>query len=83
MLNRGFRTEIFFRFFMNRLGMDDNGSGRRRTGELTRAASDAVLLIDFRVQNVFLINKADGVRGADFAAGAAIPMIDKNNANIF
>ena len=68
---------------MNRVGVDDDGSGHSRAGELTRAAADAILLVDFRIENIFLVHKTDSMRRADFPAGAAIIIIDENNANIF
>jgi len=65
-----------------RPGVDDDGAGRRRTGQLAGAAADAVLPVDFRIQDGFLFGKADGVRRADFAASAAIPVIDVYDADI-
>jgi len=74
---------IFFRLFVNRVGMDDDGPGCGRAGQLAGAAADAVLLVNFRIKDVFPVCKTDGVRGADFTARAAILMIDENNTNIF
>ena len=81
--DRRFGADIFLRLFMNRICVNDNGAGRGWAGQLTRAAADAVLPVDFRIENIFLVRETNRVRGADFAAGAAIIMIDIDNANIF
>ena len=55
----------------------------RRTGQLTSAAADAVLLVDFRVKNISPVHKADGMRRANFSAGTTIVVIHVDHADIF
>jgi len=82
-ISRRLRCNVFLRFLVNRVGMNNNRTRRRRAGQLTSATADAVLLVDLRIKNIFPVRKADGMRRTNFSAGTAIVLFHVDHAEIF